>query len=161
MRKPYQLPGWTKNSFYCSIVPRSRIERTTSRLHSFVTKEAPARLPLYQLHIRLIKPIRCRFALPHAPSWRRHRIRLQPRCRFWRQLDISPHRSLPHSVMHGAHPELAAQLTGERDGSSAYSCRVRCILRAVFALVATTSVGRISGARSITHAISYRLGYIL
>ena len=35
MRKPYQLPGWTKNSSYC-IVPRSGIELTTSRLHSFI-----------------------------------------------------------------------------------------------------------------------------
>ena len=33
MRKPYQLPIWTKNSYY--IVPRSGIELTTSRLHSF------------------------------------------------------------------------------------------------------------------------------
>ena len=34
MRKPYQLPGWTTNSSYY-IVPRSGIELTTSRLHSF------------------------------------------------------------------------------------------------------------------------------
>ena len=35
MRKPYQLPGWTKNSSYY-IVPRSGIEPTTSRLHNFI-----------------------------------------------------------------------------------------------------------------------------
>ena len=35
MRKPYQLPGWTKNSSYYS-APRSGIELTTSRLHSFI-----------------------------------------------------------------------------------------------------------------------------
>ena len=35
-RKPYQLPGWTKNSSYYIIVSRSGIELTTSRLHSFI-----------------------------------------------------------------------------------------------------------------------------
>ena len=35
MRKPYQLPGWTENSSYY-IVPRSGLELTTSRLHSFI-----------------------------------------------------------------------------------------------------------------------------
>ena len=34
MRKPYRLPGWTKNSSY--IVLRSGIELTTSRLYSFI-----------------------------------------------------------------------------------------------------------------------------
>ena len=37
MRKPYQLPAWTKNSsYYNYIVPRSGIELTTSHLHSFI-----------------------------------------------------------------------------------------------------------------------------
>ena len=35
MIEPYQLPGCTKNSLYY-IVPRSLIELTTSRLHSFI-----------------------------------------------------------------------------------------------------------------------------
>ena len=32
MRKPYQLPGWIKNSSYCS----APVELTTFRLHSFI-----------------------------------------------------------------------------------------------------------------------------
>ena len=35
MRKPYQLPGWTKHSSYY-IVPRAGIELTTFCLHSFI-----------------------------------------------------------------------------------------------------------------------------
>ena len=35
MRKPYQLPGWTKDSSYY-IVPRLGFKLTTSRLHSFI-----------------------------------------------------------------------------------------------------------------------------
>ena len=38
MRKPYRLPGWTKNSSYYS-APRSGIELTTSRLHNFIVAE--------------------------------------------------------------------------------------------------------------------------
>ena len=36
IRKPYQLPGRTKNSSYYCIVPRSGLKLTTYRLHSFI-----------------------------------------------------------------------------------------------------------------------------
>ena len=59
MRKPYQLPGWIKT--HPTIVPRSGIELTTSRLHNFIMAKVSHALN----HSAMEKPV-CVCSLAHC-----------------------------------------------------------------------------------------------